>query len=329
MSDIGDLVSVIVPVYNVEDYITDCVSSITMQTYKNLEIILVNDGSTDTSGEILEKLKIKDSRIILVDQKNGGVSKARNTGLDKASGDYIMFIDSDDWIDQEMVEKMLTIATTSKVGIVSCGMKYVDMSGKTRDNFYGNHTEGKVLNTRELYLEIIDELTYGGGSLCCRLIERGATKDVRFIESMRISEDQEWLLRVAENVSAAVYLREALYNVRVRRGSATTKSRLSDIDDIEVVNRKILSWASNNNASTDLRVVNTLFVRARLQYSSAIRADSGKDQLSILRKSMISRYARTVGIHKAEKIKYYISLLPPGLYLPVRSWLKQIRNEVG
>ena len=93
------MISVIVPVYNVENYLGKCLDSLINQTYKDIEIICINDGSTDNSLNILREYEQMDSRIIIIDQKNGGLSNARNIGLKEAAGEYIMFVDSDDWID--------------------------------------------------------------------------------------------------------------------------------------------------------------------------------------------------------------------------------------
>ncbi len=101
------LVSVIIPVFNVEDYLKQCIESILKQTYKNLEIIILNDGSTDNSKSICEIYKKKDSRIKLYSKKNGGLSSARNYGLEKSNGDYILFVDSDDFIENWMVEELI------------------------------------------------------------------------------------------------------------------------------------------------------------------------------------------------------------------------------
>lgn len=98
-------ISVIVPVYNVEKYLERCVESIFKQTYKNIEIILVDDGSTDNSGKICDKFLKKDERVKVIHKENGGLSDARNAGLEILSGKYIMFVDSDDWISPAMVEK--------------------------------------------------------------------------------------------------------------------------------------------------------------------------------------------------------------------------------
>ena len=102
-------ISIIVPVYQAEKYISKCIESIVNQTYKNLEIILVDDGSTDRSGEICDEYGKKDNRIVVVHNKNKGVSVARNCGLDIATGDYITFVDSDDYIDLQMYSEMMKV----------------------------------------------------------------------------------------------------------------------------------------------------------------------------------------------------------------------------
>ena len=104
-----DLVSIIIPVYNVEDFVEQCIDSILNQTYSNLEIIAVNDGSTDSSLKILENIKKKDSRVMIINQKNSGVSSARNAGIAKANGKYLVFVDADDFLARNFVDYMLEL----------------------------------------------------------------------------------------------------------------------------------------------------------------------------------------------------------------------------
>ena len=106
------MVSIIVPVYNVEEYLRECVDSILNQTYSDVEVILVDDGSTDQSGNICDEYAKMDSRIKVIHKKNGGVSAARNTGIGEASGEYLMFVDSDDAIHPELVEAYMTVSYT-------------------------------------------------------------------------------------------------------------------------------------------------------------------------------------------------------------------------
>ena len=101
-----DKITVIVPVYNVESYLRKCLDSIIAQTYKNIEIVVVNDGSTDASGEICKEFSEMDHRIIYIEQENAGISAARNTGLNNMSGNYVTFVDSDDWIESNYVETL-------------------------------------------------------------------------------------------------------------------------------------------------------------------------------------------------------------------------------
>ena len=126
-------VSVIVPVYNCAPYVERCVKSIMEQTYSNLEIICVNDGSTDGSGKILDKLACEDDRLQVIHQKNAGVSAARNAGIEAATGDFITFVDSDDAIENDMYETLLPYFADETVDIVHCGYKRISLDGSVKD----------------------------------------------------------------------------------------------------------------------------------------------------------------------------------------------------
>lgn len=125
----NELISVIVPVYNVEKYLAECIESIIKQTYHNLEIILVNDGSTDSSEEIMHQYARLDSRIICISKKNGGPSSSRNAGLRTACGTYVIFIDSDDYLEEGMIEYLYHMMD-HQVNVAVCGYTYVDDSGQ-------------------------------------------------------------------------------------------------------------------------------------------------------------------------------------------------------
>lgn len=125
----GDLISIIVPIYNTEKYLDQCIASILQQTYDNLEIILVNDGSTDGSRKIAEKYLALDSRIILIDQEQGGAANARNNGLKISKGNFIIFVDSDDYICPDMVQYLLDHILASQAQIAVCGYSKVDEEG--------------------------------------------------------------------------------------------------------------------------------------------------------------------------------------------------------
>lgn len=176
-----ELISIIVPVYNVENYLKKCIESILKQTYKNLEIICVNDGSTDNSQKILEEYAQKDDRIKVENKKNGGLSSARNFGLSKAKGSYICFIDSDDYIDVDMIEKMYTTCLNLQCDMTICNyhnigrFELIDSNENTM--VYSNH-------------EALEELSKGNIKSFAwnKMYKRELFKDIKFPEG-KIFED--------------------------------------------------------------------------------------------------------------------------------------------
>lgn len=169
----NDLISIIVPIYNIEKYIERCVRSLINQTYQNIEIILVDDGSTDNSGNIADKLANQDTRIKCIHQKNGGLSAARNTGLNVAKGNYYSFIDGDDYIKSETIEKLYLNAVKYHAEIAVCNMIrfYEDNSTEA---FYKpcNHVE--VLDQDDRFK------TLNQPSVCNKLFKKGLFNDVKF-----------------------------------------------------------------------------------------------------------------------------------------------------
>lgn len=121
----NDLITIVVPVYNVERYVEKCLDSIIKQTYQNIEVLVINDGSTDNSLEIIKEFSKRDNRVLIFTKENGGLSDARNYGLDRAQGKYILFIDSDDYIESDMVNKMYSEALMNDADLVYCDIKYV------------------------------------------------------------------------------------------------------------------------------------------------------------------------------------------------------------
>ena len=149
------LISVIIPVYGVEKYIVQCLESVINQTYKNLEIIVFNDGTKDRSAEIAKEYAAKYSRIKVYDFKNGGLSVARNRGLEIAIGDYISYIDSDDWLDKKMYETLLDAAMKNDADMVKCGI--IETNGITEEKLA--FSDIKIIN-KKIVAVVIEELHY-------------------------------------------------------------------------------------------------------------------------------------------------------------------------
>lgn len=157
-------ISIIVPVYNVKEYLEQCIDSLINQTYKNLEIIIVDDGSTDGSYELCEELKKRDDRIILYHKLNGGLSDARNFGLERTTGSYIGFVDSDDWVSVFMYEELINMIDKYQADIACCG-RYICRNGKKYKKFTAKETcytskeaLREILLTREIDVAMWDKL---------------------------------------------------------------------------------------------------------------------------------------------------------------------------
>lgn len=151
----NNLVSIIIPVYNTEKYLEHCITSVLNQTYKNIEVILVNDGSTDNSGEICDKYATKDCRIKVIHQKNSGVSTTRNIGISVAVGQYIQFIDSDDSIDPIMTENLIN-AVNDNIQLVICGYKSINLDRQNRINAKEYCPNEYIYNKTDFMLHFAD-----------------------------------------------------------------------------------------------------------------------------------------------------------------------------
>lgn len=172
-----DLVSVIVPIYNVEKYLHRCVDSIIGQTYKNLEIILVDDGSEDSSGQICDDYVKKDKRIVVVHKKNGGLSDARNTGVKKAKGSYITFVDGDDEIMSSFVETLYDNIHSKRCDIAACA--YVTLKKKPARYTYKQGSEAIIYSPKEAIVEILTSSSFTV-SACSKLYKSDIVKDIKF-----------------------------------------------------------------------------------------------------------------------------------------------------
>lgn len=210
------LISIIVPVYNVSSYLEECIESILAQTYRKLEIILINDGSTDNSGEICEKYAKEDKRIIIIRQSNKGLSAARNTGLDVAKGDYISFVDSDDYIHERYIELLWKCAKEQKSDYVIGSYEKVTEKGK-RAVAYREDIAVQRYGRRETMLAMLYRRKlsmYAHG----KLYKRELYDQIRFPEG-KLYEDIPTTWKIVQRISNTVYIDFPLYYYRQRPGS--------------------------------------------------------------------------------------------------------------
>lgn len=212
------MVSVIIPVYNVEKYLSECLKSIVRQTYDNLEIILVDDGSTDCSGKICNIWKSKDSRIKVIHKYNGGLSSARNAGLDIANGKYTVFIDSDDIIAKDTIESLRNALESNKdIDLSVCGIEtFVDGDFSYRKPFM-RITDGIYTNTEYISMILSKKVDNAAWN---KMYRTEMISSLRFEEGI-INEDFPFLSKLLSSCSIISYISKPLYFYRRRRGSIT------------------------------------------------------------------------------------------------------------
>jgi glycosyltransferase involved in cell wall biosynthesis len=210
----NDLISIIVPVYNMESYLDRCMSSILNQTYKNLEIILVDDGSTDSSPKMCDDYAIKDNRIKVVHKENGGLSDARNAGLKIATGNYIGYVDSDDWIELDMYERMYNACVENNVQLAVCRY-FREYDDKTVDD--GTPRIEIFSRDEILRIYITDKDGYMVyNSVWSKLFKRELVEGVVFPKG-RNSEDIMYTTRALCKLDKAAYIDTCLYHYVIDR----------------------------------------------------------------------------------------------------------------
>lgn len=210
------LVSIIVPVYNIENYAENCIKSLINQTHNFLEIILVDDGSTDNSGKICDNFAQKDKRIKVIHKTNGGLSSARNAGIDIATGDYFMFVDGDDYIAENAVEILLECMATHDADMVQFDYEETSVPYQSIKSTATDSTE-IVTDLKQMF----EKLYLIGGpaaSSCTKLYKKELFKTLRFKEGI-IHEDEFLITELLQKVKSIVYIPDKLYFYVMRTGS--------------------------------------------------------------------------------------------------------------
>lgn len=208
-------ISVIIPVYNTGKYLNKCIESIIAQTYANLEILLVDDGSEEFTANLCDQLAAKDNRINVFHKINEGVSIARNYGMKKATGDYIGFVDSDDWIDNNMYEVLIEKFLETDADVVFCDARTVWDNVKIEaDTFEG--VSSVLLRNTDVSPDTLCQMA---GSVCRGLYKSSTIKNVYFGEGLKFSEDRYFNLQAIAKASGIFYLKQAFYNRYMRVGS--------------------------------------------------------------------------------------------------------------
>lgn len=306
-------ISIIIPIYNAEKYIKRCVSSVIDQSYDKLEILLVNDGSTDNSLNICEAFAAKDNRIKVISQNNGGVSKARNTGLRLAKGEYVMFLDSDDYMLPDMCKTMLDVLHSKQADCVICGIQEPEggLWCPQRNIDYSALTDFK----RDFIYQLNTELL----SPCWNKIFKRQLITNLFNEEISFGEDLIFDLEYLDNCSRLSFITTPLvYHEKQIAGSLVTKTGLQRLMDIEKIHKVIMQFAGEENISYDLhkKYIRDLTVYVRFFFLD--KSISLNDKKKILKKWIQGAYLNCMSI---VNIKTCLSNRLLLFFLKHRCWL--------
>ena len=232
----NSLVSIIVPVYKAEKYIHQCIDSLLAQTYSNIEVILVDDGSPDNCGKICDEYAAKDCRVKVIHQQNGGVSVARQTGIDHATGKYSIHADPDDWVEPVMIEELISKAKADDADMVICDFYRESKNG----HIYESQNPGEDLSASAVLRKILSQQLHG--SCCNKLVKRSRIEGIGFTpEDLCILEDELYNIRILARKIKVSYLPKAFYHYRVENehslcntiSEKSFKSKVKAVSEIE------------------------------------------------------------------------------------------------
>lgn len=318
-------ISIIIPAYNCEKTIQRCLESITYQTYPNLQVIVINDGSVDNTETIVNCMADYEDRIIIVSIPNGGVSHARNIGLDIAEGDYITFVDADDYIDSEMYESLVNLIQEYCVQIVHCSYRNVDDAGniinKVGDSgkiILQNHDEAiECLLSDKLYIE----------SLWNKLYYKGLFSNIRLNETISFYEDVLANFMLFDQAEQSVFLDRSYYSYVSNKQSAThTKKGYLGTEQSLYVARQICQLSEGKLYERFAK--SKLALKILTLYKDYIYY---KDQNTCLkRKSLrkeLKQYKKYL-YRRNDKIAYYLALYCPPLYKIVFNCYEKKRIKI-
>ena len=297
------LITIIIPVYGVEKYLHRCVDSVLAQTYQNLEIILIDDGSPDNSGKICDEYKEKDSRVRVIHKENGGVSSARNAGLRAAKGEWIVFVDSDDFVDENYV-KYLYDNIEDDVDIVISGLRFLTPELTLLKNLVPGNSKISVTDKAFDYCEK-DLINFGP---YCKLIKKSLTENVFFREDLYLGEDNVFVATVMVKSRKVKYIGECTYNYIVYTNSLAhgtiNKKKATDI-----ISQKEVAKLMKANETSYVSIRNRLTFICFASYARSVLETGRNSELtkyvySLIRDDEIKNMINEPGVDKKTKFKY-------------------------
>ena len=311
-----NLVTIIVPVYQAEMYIRCCIESILSQHYMNWELLLINDGSTDKSGLICDEYAIVDSRIHVYHQLNKGVSTARNKGLKVAKGDFLLFVDADDYLKDDALDTLVNIATTNNLSILQFGIKS-----------YQNETEISSIKQKAFKLHIYEDLNkyhsfqYGVWGY---LIHKNIYKNEAFTEGVRYAEDIEYISKCIAISERIGVLSAKFYYLRLHPQSAMANlCSYNQAADHIIVIRNLSNYKLNKNINYSFFINHQITKLVKSYFSFFIKNNIAKEDIKQINQDYRSIYPLICTDSLKEKISFMIA------YLDIRIYVALLRLYVS
>lgn len=324
------LVSIIVPVYNTADYIENCLNSLIRQTYDNLEIILINDGSNDDSYSICRRYENIDKRVVFLSKNNSGVSDTRNLGIEISKGDYVLFVDSDDYILEDHVEVLLKGILKYKADICIAG--YFRKEQHDTINKYNKNNYSYVLSRKEAIRKILLREEFDGAAVA-KLYSRNMIKDVRFDIKEKMWEDLFFSLLAINNASRVCFMKNRSYCYIDRESSATHNLKLFNKESVLYSFKKLNSFIKKNHPDL-IYLLHVVYVNVYLDLFykfttlSKIRDDeqSLKDISASIRANLLP-YCFCLSVSMKKKIKATLISCNYKIFLKAKVFFKRIRGR--
>lgn len=281
-------ISVIVPIYNTEKYLHRCLNSIINQTYKELEIILVDDGSKDSSPQICDEFAEKDSRVKVIHKKNEGVANARNTAISMATGEYLAFVDSDDFIDKAMFERLINNAVKNDADIAICGFKIT--SGDECETIYID--EEHTFNSQRALEHLYIDMDFCFVTLWGKIFKRDLFNDI-IIPSVVCAEDNYVLYKIFLKSKTIVYDKSEMYMYYYRTDSATKTFNESSSEDFRAFSEQMYFWEKEGRM--DLHRM--CFVRCFKRLIMTMGCAKGNPKIEGFNQMMKEAYEKCINEH--------------------------------
>lgn len=299
------MVTIIVPVYNVEKYLNKCIESIANQSYKEIEIILVDDGATDNSGNICDEWKKKDSRITVIHKKNGGLSSARNAGLDKANGKYVCFIDSDDWVEPDFIEVLFKSIERHNADISQCG--FVEEIEGAESAPYRSDSY-LVITGKDAIKNLYNRKTYLSTVVMWnKLFKKKIFQDLRFDEGI-VHEDEALIHEVLYNADKVVINESKLHHYLTRPNSIMNSTfSLKRLDSIYAYEKRI-SYLQDKKEHELVEMTMRMYFRvligvsSNLFYSTIAGKENYLNQTTQKLDSIINELDKNKYLNKIDKV---------------------------